>query len=308
MQMMKTYNLRRDQLPFDLDLTLDCGQVFRWQRIQNTWSGVVAGRVVTVSQDGPILTYDGMDEADLVRYFNLDLNVQIIISQIRSSIAVYSGETRKKIDQHFEKAASAGAGLRIIRQDPWECLISFICSQNSNIPTITKRISLICERYGRPLGDSRFSFPSPADMADRVESELRACCTGYRAPYLARTAQYIIKDPDFLSRISTCSMQDAKQELIKLPGVGPKVADCVLLFAYNRYEVVPVDVWIRNIITCLYPEVRERKCNRKECSYTDIADFCREYFGDYAGYAQQFFFASRQDLPLERGTTDRDAD
>nr|WP_319538014.1 DNA glycosylase [uncultured Methanospirillum sp.] len=308
MQMMKTYNLRRDQLPFDLDLTLDCGQVFRWQRIKNTWNGVVAGRVVTISQDGPILTYDGMDEADLVRYFNLDLNVQKIISQIRRSIAVYSGETRRKRDQHFETAASAGAGLRIIRQDPWECLISFICSQNSNIPTITKRISLICERYGRPLGDSRFSFPSPANLAERMEDELRACCTGYRAPYLVGTAQSIIKDPDILSRIAISSMHDAKQELMKLPGVGPKVADCVLLFAYNRYEVVPVDVWIRNIITHLYPEVRERKCNRKECSYDDIADFCRDFFGDYAGYAQQLFFAARQDLQLERGTTDRDTD
>jgi len=302
--MMKTYIITRDQLPFDLNLTLDCGQVFRWQRTLNIWSGVVAGRVVTISQDGNTLTYYGIDEEELVKYFNLDLSVHDIISQIRSSIASYTKDTDRIPDQYFESAAVSGYGLRIISQDPWECLISFICSQNSNIPTITKRISLICERFGHPLGDGRFSFPSPGDLADRDEEEFRACCTGYRAPYLVRTAQYVIKDPEFLSRIRMRSMTEAKQDLMDLPGVGPKVADCVLLFAYNRYEVVPVDVWIRNIITCLYPDVRERKCNRKECSYDDIADFCRDYFGVYAGYAQQFFFAARQNFTLPGGSTD----
>ncbi|HWQ62834.1 MAG TPA: DNA glycosylase, partial [Methanospirillum sp.] len=229
------------------------------------------------------------------------IKTQEIISQIKSSISAYACETGTKTDELFESVATAGAGLRIIRQDPWECLISFICSQNSNIPTITKRISLLCERYGKAIGNNIFSFPSPADLAERDEEDLRTCCTGYRAPYLAGTAQYVIRDPGFLSHIDACSTQDAKDELMKLPGVGPKVADCILLFAYNRYEVVPVDVWIRTIITTLYPEVSNRRCNKKECSYNDIADFCREYFGEYAGYAQQYFFASRQTLPVKQG-------
>ncbi len=305
---MKTYRLGTDQLPFDLDLTLECGQVFRWQRTGNQWNGIVAENVVMISQDGEILTYDGMNEADLVRYFNLDLNVQEIISKIRASIAVYSGDTESHNDLQFEAAAATGSGLRIIRQEPWECLISFICSQNSNIPTITKRISLICERYGRPLGKKRFGFPSPADLAEREEMELRTCSTGYRASYLSGTAQYIIRNPDILSHIANCSIEDAKRELMKFPGVGPKVADCVLLFAYNRYEVVPVDVWIRTIITSLYPEVRNRRCNRKECSYNDIANFCREYFGSFAGYAQQYFFAARQDLSLSKDHIDERSD
>jgi len=291
---MKTYHLTEDQLPFDLDLTLDCGQVFRWQRSRAGWTGVVAGAVVTISQAGPDLFYEGIDKADLIRYFNLDLNIQDILRQIRGSIIAYSGLE----DQHFKSAALTGAGLRIIRQEPWECLVSFICSQNSNIPTITKRITQISERYGRLLHDKRFSFPSPVDLACREEDELRSCSTGYRAPYLVNTARYIMADPDLLIRISRFQREDAKHELMKLPGVGPKVADCTLLFAYNRYEVVPVDVWIRTIITDLYPEVRERKCNRKECSYDDIADFCRDYFGKFAGYAQQYFFAARQNLPL----------
>ncbi|WP_181391568.1 DNA-3-methyladenine glycosylase family protein [Methanospirillum lacunae] len=298
---MKTYHLTPEQLPFDLDLTLDCGQVFRWNRAGGQWAGVIAGKVITISQNGDLITYDGINEAEIIRYFNLEIKAQEIISQIKYSISKYACETGIRIDELFESVASAGAGLRIIRQDPWECLISFICSQNSNIPTITKRISLLCERYGKPIGNTIFGFPSPADLARRGEEELRTCCTGYRAPYLAGTAQYVLRDPDFLSRLFNYSTQDAKDELMKLPGVGPKVADCILLFAYNRYEVVPVDVWIRNIITTLYPEVSSRRCNRKECSYNDIADFCREYFGEYAGYAQQYFFASRQNLPVKQG-------
>lgn len=301
MEEMKTYHLLPEQLPFDLDLTLDCGQVFRWKKTGNGWEGVIVGKVVTISQNGDILTYDGISESDLIRYFNLNIRAQEIISRINSSISHYTRENGNRTDELFESVATAGAGLRIIRQDPWECLISFICSQNSNIPTITKRISLLCERYGRAITNNAFSFPCPADLAERGEEELRTCCTGYRAPYIARTAQYVIRDPDFLSRIFNCSMQDAKDELMKLPGVGPKVADCILLFAYNRYEVVPVDVWIRNIITTLYPEVSTRHCSKKECSYNDIADFCREYFGEYAGYAQQYFFASRTTLPVKSG-------
>ena len=298
---MKTYHLSPEQLPFDLDLTLDCGQVFRWKKTGSEWEGVIAGKSVTISQDDDILTYNGSKESDIIRYFNLEIRAQDIISQIKHSISQYVCEAGNRTDELFESVATTGAGLRIIRQDPWECLISFICSQNSNIPTITKRISLLCERYGRAITNNVFSFPCPFDLAERGEEELRTCCTGYRAPYIARTAQYIIRDPEFLSRIYNCSMQDAKDELMKLPGVGPKVADCILLFAYNRYEVVPVDVWIRNIITTLYPEVSNRRCNKKECSYNDIADFCREYFGEYAGYAQQYIFASRQTLPVKLG-------
>lgn len=293
---MGTLHLEAEQLPFNLDLTLACGQVFRWERAGSGWTGIVRGRVVTISQDGPILSYEGIEKEDLIRYFNLDINIKDVLGSIRISIH----ERSKRIDDpFFEFAVEVGAGLRIIRQDPWECLISFICSQNSNIPAITKRISLICERYGRSLGDNRFSFPKPNDLVMPELDELRRCCTGYRAPYLAETSKFLLKEPDFLDRIAYLPMEKGKEELMKLPGVGPKVADCVLLFAYNMYQAVPVDVWIRSIITKAYPEVQNRKCNRKECSYNDIAEFCREYFGCYAGYAQQFFFASRLKLPFE---------
>ena len=296
--MMQTCNLTEDQLPFDLDLTLSCGQVFRWEQSSAGWTGQVNGAVVTIRQEGRSLIYHGMDEETLIRYFNLSIHVQDLLQMIRTSIARYSG---RQEDSFFEIAARRGAGLRIIRQDPWECLISFICSQNSNIPTISKRISLICRQYGKKLNDNWYGFPDPAELAGADEGGIRTCCTGYRAPYLIRTAQAITSDPKLLARIDDLQDEDARQELMKLSGVGPKVADCVLLFAYNRYQVVPVDVWVRTIITGRYPQVQDRKGNRKECSYHDIAEFCRDYFGRYAGYAQQYFFASRLNLPQDDG-------
>lgn len=291
---MKILQLSPRYIPFDLDKTLDCGQVFRWHKTGDDWTGVIDRKVVTVREEGLKLIYDGIDEKDLVKYFNLDLDLARVISTIRNSIKKFTGG---ETDPLFDAAEKAGEGLRIIRQDPWECLISFICSQNSNIPSIRRRISLLCSRYGRPLTDGQYSFPVPEDLAKSDTDHLRLCSTGYRALYLSKTSGYLLENPDFLTSLASISLKEARTELIKLPGVGPKVADCVLLFAYNHYQTVPVDVWIRSIITCGYPLVHTRSGEKKECSYNDIVDFCRAYFGIYAGYAQQLLFAARRDLP-----------
>lgn len=292
---MKTLHLTGNQKPFNLDLTLACGQVFRWTKTDNVWSGVVDQQVVTVKQENDSILYDGISRSDLIQYFSLDISLEDVMLSIRNSIRNYSGN---ETDSFFEVAAKSGVGLRIIRQDPWESLISFICSQNSNIPSITKRINLLCERYGQPLDNYKFGFPTPFALAECGAEELRICSTGYRASYLTDTASCVINDPTVLSEISSLPLKRAREELMKFPGVGPKVADCVLLFGYSFYESVPVDVWIRSIITRAYPDVQERACGKKDCSYTDIANFCRDYFGSYAGYAQQLLFAARQVLPL----------
>ena len=292
---MKILHLSPGYLPFNLDKTLDCGQVFRWNKNGENWNGVIGKKVVVVCQKDLDLFYDGIEEKDLITYFNLDLDLARVIRSIRESISKITGGVP---DPLFDASEKTGEGLRIIRQDPWECLISFICSQNSNIPSIRRRISLLCSRYGEQLTDGLFSFPGPEDLGGSDLHELRLCSTGYRALYISETSGTILQDPDFLPRLYSMSLTEARSELLKLPGVGPKVADCVLLFAYNYYQTVPVDVWIRSIITCRYPPVHARSGNKKECSYNDIADFCREYFGNYAGYAQQLLFAARRDLPV----------
>jgi N-glycosylase/DNA lyase len=281
-------------LPFDLDKTLSCGQVFRWKKNRTDWIGVVKDNVVTLRQDGQTLCYEGIDEQDLIQYLNLDLNPKVILESIRNAIKQSTGGLS---DPLFETAVMAGKGLRILKQDPWECLISFICSQNSNIPAIKKRIDLICSRYGTPLPGGYFRFPTAIDLACKDSETIQECSTGYRSSYLVDTAGYIAKDPSLLTRLSLLPLEEARKELLHLRGVGPKVADCILLFAYNFYEVVPVDVWIRKIMTQGYLQLRGRACNRNECSYSQIAGFCNEYFGQYAGYAQQFLFAARHQLP-----------
>ncbi|PKL59443.1 MAG: 8-oxoguanine DNA glycosylase, partial [Methanomicrobiales archaeon HGW-Methanomicrobiales-4] len=262
---MKKYVISDKFLPFDLDQTLSCGQVFRWKKDESEWNGVIKDSVITIRQEGQTLIYNGIEEQDLIQYFNLDLNVNEVIIAIRTAIKHNTGGG---LDPLFETAEKIARGLRIIRQDPWECLISFICSQNSNIPAIKKRIDLICSRFGVLLPGGYFQFPSAHDLACHDSDTIRECSTGYRASYLVDTARYVVRNPDFLNRLSYLPVEDARQELLYLPGVGPKVADCVLLFGYNFYEVVPVDVWIRAIMSNGYPDLRKRACNRKECSYS----------------------------------------
>jgi N-glycosylase/DNA lyase len=291
---MKSLYLTGDQLPFNLDLTLSCGQVFRWFREGDWWNGVINQKLVSICQDGDILTYTGWSESEIIQYFNLHLSLPGIISSIRRSITTYSGLA---CDPFFEYAITAGQGLRIVKQDPWETLISFICSQNSNIPAITRRINLLCERYGSPIGDNKFGFPTPEALAHLDCNLLRECSTGYRAPYISRTAAMVLQQPDMLTRLQDLSISDARKKLIELPGVGPKVADCILLFGYNQMEIVPVDVWIRSIITSAYFQSSLQTPSKNTWSYDDISNFCREYYGPYAGYAQQLLFAARKDLP-----------
>lgn len=292
---MKVLNLSGDQVPFNLDLTLSCGQVFRWVLEDQWWRGVVDQKCVTIRQDGDTLIYTGWSESGIIRYFNLHQSLPGIISSIRNAITTYSGLKR---DPFFEIAIRAGQGLRIVKQDPWETLISFICSQNSNIPAITRRINLLCERYGTPLGDNSYGFPTPQALAHLDTDRLRECATGYRASYISRTAAMILQHPDLLTLLPDLPIADARDSLMELPGVGPKVADCILLFGYNHMEIVPVDVWIRSIITSVYSLGSHQSKKKKTYSYDDISRFCREYYGPYAGYAQQLLFAARKDLPV----------
>lgn len=289
---MKTFDLNPGHLPFDLDKTLDCGQVFRWEKEGDEWRGIVNGSLVSVRQKEACLIYDGITEDDLIAYFNLNLDLAGVITSIRDTIS--SGNPCGR-DTLFENVFQAGNGLRIIRQDPWECLISFICSQNSNIPAIKKRISLLCSSFGRAGSGGYHHFPSPEIIAQADLSAICSCKTGYRASYISETARRIRDEPDFLSPVRITG-EHGREQLMSLPGVGPKVADCVLLFAYNYYQVVPVDVWIRSIITRYYPrDDPEGSTNRKR-TYEDISSFCQNYFGSYAGYAQQLLFAARSEL------------
>ena len=297
---MKSFSLTESQLPFDIDLSLSCGQIFGWKKTRDTWKGVHNGSIVTIRQKGILIKYDGLSQPDVIRFLGLSDPISDIIESIREHIIAYKGSP----DRFFETRYSQSRGLRILRQHPWECLVSFICSANSNVSTIGKRINLILGRYGTSCTIFENTFPDPAVLSQCQEPELRECLTGYRAPYLIKTAQYIHEHPDFFQQVRKMEYHQAKDTLMNLPGVGPKVADCVLLFAFEHLNAVPVGIRIRKIIEDKYASLIHTDKSGK-LPYDTIGGFCREYFGPYAGYAQQYLFATRD---LEKGEVTRSAE
>jgi N-glycosylase/DNA lyase len=185
-------------------------------------------------------------------------------------------------------AVLACRGLRLLRQDHWECLASFILSSTKQIVQIRQIVGLLCERYGLPLAvpegqPAAFSFPSAARLAQVNETELRACKMGFRAPYLLAAAHAIAGGRLDLSRLSVLPVEAARDELMKLPGVGRKIADCVLLFAYSFPSAFPVDVWVMKALRELY-------FPRRRIGLTRLHHFAATHFGPHSGLAQQYLF------------------
>ncbi len=198
-------------------------------------------------------------------------------------------------------AVTACRGLRLLRQDPWECLASFILSSTKQIVQIRQIVGLLCERYGEPLPvplefPRAFDFPTADRIAQATEADLRACKMGFRAPYLLKTARLIADGEVDLARLSRLETQAAREELMKLPGVGRKIADCVLLFAYGFQSAFPVDVWVMKALRSLY-------FPRRRVTLKRLHHFAGTHFGPNAGLAQQYLFhyvrtASRAGAPL----------
>lgn len=191
-------------------------------------------------------------------------------------------------DEPISRAVKACRGLRLLRQDPWECLASFILSSTKQIVQIQQIIALLCERYGKPVrvadGQSRaYSFPFPDVLAEVPESDLRACRMGFRAPYLRAAAAAVADGTIDFRALATMRTDQARTELLKLPGVGRKIADCVLLFAFGFQDAFPVDVWIKKALSDLY--FPNQRVTEKQ-----LRQFSTTHFGSHAGYAQQYLF------------------
>ena len=278
--------------PLNLDITLSSGQTFRWKKEDSGWwLGFINGNRVLlrqiISTNNPIQIECKADPSvngtDFIEdYFNLSLNYQEIYNTFNSDPILYS-------------AVAKYEGLRLLSQEPWEILISFILSSASNIPRIKGNIERLCEKFGERIFDVfgvYYAFPLPDILAAARINDFKKLGFGYRASYVWETSLKIAENPDFLSDIGNLPYVSAKQELCKLPGVGGKVADCVLLFAYSRYESFPVDRWIQKIIEKYY-------FNGKSIPVKKLADFGREKFGIYAGIAQQYLFEYARGLNSE---------
>lgn len=271
----RTLRLEGDALPFDLDRTLACGQVFLWEKRGDWWCGILDQKPVRIRQDGDLLHFSGAPEEEIISYFDLELDLEEILAGFPD-------------DPILLQAIDSAYGLRIIRQPAWECTASYIVATFANIPGIQTRLKLLCEKFGERIEDGRAAFPSPEKLAASPLCDIRSCRVGYRDKYLCGTATMVSADPKWVERISTLPYREARKELLGFPGVGKKVADCILLFAFHRFEAVPVDVWIDRIMRTHYLE------EDKRYSYDRIADAARRIFGPNAGYAQEYLFAARE--------------
>ena len=264
---------------YDLAATLASGQAFRWRLCDNAWESVIDSRWVRLRDNkNEIIAETSVSVSDwkwLKNYLQIDLNVQEIISTFPE-------------DQPMRAAIEACHGLRLLRQNPWECLASFILSSTKQIVQIQQIVGLLCERFGEsvavPIGhEPTFAFPTFARIAETTEAELRACKMGFRAPYLLATAKMLVNKEVVLENLHRCSVDEARSELLKFHGVGNKIADCVLLFAYGFQSAFPVDVWIMKALRELYFPKRRVKLER-------LRKFSKTHFGLNAGYAQQYLF------------------
>jgi N-glycosylase/DNA lyase len=284
---------------YDLTSTLDSGQAFRWKFVNGGWNGVIGNRWVRLRADEFSISAETAErsadslvrESDstfadkavrapadwkwLTNYLQIDLKLNAVLATFPD-------------DEPMRVAMNACRGLRLLRQEPWECLASFILSSTKQIVQIRQIVSLLCERFGEaipvaPEYAPAFAFPSPARLASATDAELRACKMGFRAPYLLETARRVAEGKTNLEQLRELPVEIARDELLKLPGVGRKIADCVLLFAYGFQSAFPVDVWVMKALQKLYFPKRRVKARR-------LLRFSEMHFGPNAGYAQQYLF------------------
>lgn len=262
---------------YNLGTTLSCGQSFRWRQLDGAWEGVVGTRWVRLCQQGSRLVAQTAEPVTDWRWLTHYLQLEVDYSKI---VATFPK------DEHMQAAIATCRGMRILRQDPWECLASFICSATKQIVQIQQIIALLCERYGEPVAVPKGhlpvrSFPTAQRLAALTEADLRACKLGFRAPNLRAAAQKIASGEVVLS--ATLPLDEARAELTKLPGVGPKIANCALLFGLGFERAFPVDVWIMHAMRQLY--FPRRKINPDR-----LHKFIDTHFGPYSGHAQQYLF------------------
>ena len=281
----------REQESFELYDIFECGQCFRWDKNQDgSYTGVIKSGILNVKKDieknqiiikGKI--YDNENIENIVRnYFDLDTNY----NQIKQILS--------QVDIHLEESIKFGNGIRILNQDFWETIISFIISANNNIPRIKKIIEKLSQKYGNEIewdGKKYYTFPTPENLSKATAQDLRNLGLGFRDKRINKTTQMIFLkeiDIDDISKIKDTNK--LREELLKLDGVGSKVADCILLFALHRFDVFPIDVWVRRVMNDLYIHNEDEEKVKKE----DIKKLAKEKFKEYQALAQQYLFYWRR--------------
>ncbi|NLI74584.1 MAG: DNA-3-methyladenine glycosylase 2 family protein [Euryarchaeota archaeon] len=254
---------------FNLDYTLDSGQVFRWWKEDRWWHGVVDNQYIQLQQDGDYLRIRGTSEDTIAHYFRFDDNLEEIYAEISK-------------DESIDSIIDNFRGLRLIRQDVWECTASYILATYSNVPRIKGMVDSVCRAYGREIEDGIFSFPTPEEILEG-DVDIACCRLGYRADWFLGLASMAYSGEFDICELTSRDYRGAIEYLKKVKGIGNKVADCVALFSLNHLQACPVDVRIARAMRDIYGITG---------SYDKVASYAREHFGRFAGYAQEYLYIS----------------
>lgn len=265
----------------DLDASINSGQVFLWTKCDHIWYGVNGQDIIKMSAESPACpasqaAYD---------FFRMSDDYSSILDGLSSC------------DDTIRYAIERYRGLRLLRQDPFQCLITFIASSNSSIPNIRRSLQRLCSEFGRRLdldGQEYVLFPEAQALARADAGEIRRCGLGYRAKYVQAAANMVYDGTLDLRRLRSSGYDATREALLETPGVGDKVADCVMLFSLEKLDAFPLDRWMGRVISRYYPEMAPGG-HLTPRIYTRMHNSLAEYFGPNAGYAQQFLFKMQRD-------------
>lgn len=271
---------------FEIKHIFDCGQCFRWNEEDNgSYTGVAFNKVINIKKEGlnVIISNTNKEDFNNIWYEYLDLgrdykNIKDILSA----------------DEILAKSIEFGHGIRILKQDVWEIIISFIISANNRIPMIKRAIENLSEKYGEYIGEYNnkmyYAFPTAEALSKLTEEDLRACSTGFRAKYILAAAKRVNEDKELLNNLMNLEIDNMRNELMKFSGIGPKVSDCIMLFSLNVENAFPIDVWVKRVMEYFYLE--------EGTSFKNIQLFANEKFGKHAGFAQQYLFYYARELGI----------
>lgn len=271
-----------DVKDFELRDIFECGQCFRWKKENDgSYTGVIKDGIVNVTKKDDTVIFKGEIEKNFEdickEYFDLNRNY----ANIKEIIS--------KNDENMKKAIEYGKGIRILNQDPWEMLISYIISAANNIPRISKTIENISQRFGKTIEMNEktyYLFPTPEELSKATMQDLRECNLGFRDKYVYNATRMVLEGKIDFEELRSDEYSVAKKKLMQIPGVGAKVADCILLFSLGKIEAFPVDTWIKKVMNELYVD---------STNITKINQYATEKFGKYAGIAQQYLFYYKRD-------------
>jgi len=261
---------------FEPEHIFECGQCFRWNKeLDGSYTGVAKNKILNIEKKGKTIFFNNTSKKDFleiwVDYFDLNRDYSAIKNHIR--------------DEKLDDIIEFGKGIRILNQDEWETLVSFIISANNRILMIKRVIDNLSQKYGDYLGTYKgnkyYSFPTPEKLNLTTENEIRTMKTGFRAKYIKDAAEIVSNDKDWLYSLKGLTYDTALEEIKKIKGVGDKVGNCILLFSMNKYEAFPVDIWMKRIMGIIYGIKGKPE---------DIRKKSEKIYGKYSGFVQQYLF------------------